>query len=70
MCALIRCNCSFHRRPAGIKLVRQQENPIQEKHRQVPGGGQHVRGEDRGQRHQRVGSRQPGELSLHSQLSR
>jgi len=62
----------------GIKLVREQENPIQEKHRQVPRRGQHVRGEDRRQRHQRVRPRdrprvrprQPGQLAIDSQLSR
>ena len=54
----------------GIKLVREQENPIQEKHWQIPRRGQHVRGEDRSQRDQRVGSRQPGKLPVHSQLSR
>lgn len=54
----------------GIKLVREQENPIQEKHRQIPRRGQHVRGKDRSQRDQRVGSRQPGKLPVHSQLSR
>lgn len=54
----------------GIKLVRQQENPIQEKHRQVPRGSQHVCGEDCRQRNQRVGSRQPGQLPVYSQLGR
>lgn len=54
----------------GIKLVRQQENPIQEKHWQVPRGSQHVCGEDCRQRNQRVGSRQPGQLPVYSQLGR
>lgn len=29
--------------PSGIQLVRQQEDPLQKKHRQVPRGGQPVR---------------------------
>lgn len=29
--------------PSGIQLVRQQEDPLQKKHWQVPGGGQPVR---------------------------
>ena len=32
--------------PAGFQLVRQQEDPLQEEHREVPGGGQHLRHED------------------------
>lgn len=58
-----------HHSVTGIKLVREQENPLQEKHRQVPRRGQHVRSEDRGQRHQRVSPRQPGQLAVHPQLS-
>lgn len=54
----------------GFKLVWEQENPIQEKHRQVSRRGQHVRSEDCSQRNQRVRSRQPGKLSFNSQLSR
>lgn len=59
-----------HHSVTGIKLVWEQENPIQEKHRQVPRRGQHVRSEDRSQCNQRVCSRQPGKLPINSQLSR
>lgn len=43
--------CHFNSAPViatltGIKLVWEQENPIQEKHRQVPGRGQHVCSKD------------------------
>lgn len=54
----------------GIKLVWEQENPIQEKHRQVPRRGQHVRSEDCSQCNQRVCSWQPGKLPINSQFSR
>ena len=32
----------------GEQLVRKQENPLQEEHREGPGGGQHVRRQGRG----------------------
>jgi len=37
--------------PAGVQLVWQQEDPLQEEHREVPGGGQHLRHEDGPGRH-------------------
>ena len=33
---------------SGEQLVRKQEDPLQEEHRQGPGGGQHVRRQGRG----------------------
>lgn len=59
-----------HHSVTGIKLVRKQENPIQEKHRKVPGRGQHVRSKDCGECNQCVCSRQPGKLPINSQFSR
>lgn len=59
-----------HHSVTGIKLVWEQENPIQEKHRQVPRRGQYVRSEDRSQCNQCVCSRQPGKLPINSQFSR
>lgn len=60
----------WHHSVTGIKLVWEQENPIQEKHWQVPRRGQHVRSEDCSQCNQCVCSRQPGQFPFHSQLSR
>lgn len=59
-----------HHSVTGFKLVWEQENPIQEKHRQVPRRGQHVRSEDCSECNQCVCSRQPGQLTINSQLSR
>ena len=36
----------------GEQLVRQQEDPLQEEHCEGSGGGQHVRRQGRGRRHQ------------------
>lgn len=60
----------WHHSVTGIKLVREQEDPIQEKHQQVPRRGQHVCSEDCSQCNQRVRSRQPGQLPIYSQFSR
>lgn len=59
-----------HHSVTGIKLVWEQENSIQKKHRQVPRRGQHVCSEDRSQCNQRVCSRQPGKLPVNPQFSR